>query len=87
MEKNALGQGWLLGETIITGIGQGYIQTTPIQLCLMTAQIANGGYKIYPKIVVDDKKKINLINLHATYMKIQKILRLFKMQCLLQQMK
>ena len=55
-KKNALGKGWLLGETIITGIGQGYIQTTPIQLCLMTAQIANGGYKIYPNIVVDDKK-------------------------------
>jgi penicillin-binding protein 2 len=54
-KKNALGQGWLLGETIITGIGQGYIQTTPIQLCLMTAQIANGGYKIYPKIVFDNK--------------------------------
>ena len=53
-KKNALGQGWLLGETIITGIGQGYIQTTPIQLCLMTAQIGNGGYKIYPKIIVDD---------------------------------
>ena len=57
-KKNALGKGWLLGETIITGIGQGYIQTTPIQLCLMTAQIANGGHKIYPKIVVDDKEKI-----------------------------
>ncbi len=56
-KKNALGKGWLLGETMITGIGQGYIQTTPIQLCLMTAQIANGGYKIYPKIVVDDKNK------------------------------
>ena len=55
-KKNALGKGWLLGETIITGIGQGYIQTTPIQLCLMTAQIANGGYKIYPKIIVEDKK-------------------------------
>ena len=41
-KKNALGKGWLLGETMITGIGQGYIQTTPIQLCLMTAQIANG---------------------------------------------
>ena len=53
-KKNALGKGWLLGETMITGIGQGYIQTTPIQLCLMTAQIANGGHKIYPKIVVDD---------------------------------
>ena len=52
-KRNALGRGWLLGETIITGIGQGYIQTTPIQLCLMTAQIANGGYKIYPKITTD----------------------------------
>ena len=59
MEKNALGKGWLLGETMITGIGQGYIQTTPIQLCLMTAQIANGGYKIYPKIIVDSEKKEN----------------------------
>jgi len=52
-KKNALGKGWLLGETMITGIGQGYIQTTPIQLCLMTAQIANGGYKIYPQIIID----------------------------------
>ena len=56
-KKNALGKGWLLGETMITGIGQGYIQTTPIQLCLMTAQIANGGYKIYPQIVVNDEEK------------------------------
>ena len=56
-KKNALGKGWLLGETIITGIGQGYIQTTPIQLCLMTAQIANGGHKIYPTLIVDDDKK------------------------------
>ena len=56
-KKNALGQGWLLGETIITGIGQGYIQTTPIQLCLMTAQIGNGGYKIYPKVVVDNENR------------------------------
>ena len=54
-KKNALGQSWLLGETIITGIGQGYIQTTPIQLCLMTAQIANGGYKIYPRLTLDDQ--------------------------------
>ena len=54
-KKNALGSGWLLGETMITGIGQGYIQTTPIQLCLMTAQIANGGYKIYPRLTIDNK--------------------------------
>ena len=56
-KKNALGRNWLLGETIITGIGQGYIQTTPIQLCLMTAQIANGGHKIIPKIILDSKSE------------------------------
>ncbi len=53
---NNLGKGWVLGETLITGIGQGYTQTTPIQLCLMTAQIANGGYRIKPKILTDDNQ-------------------------------
>ena len=54
-KKNALGRGWVLGETLITGIGQGYMQTTPLQLCLMTAQLANGGFKIKPKIIYDKK--------------------------------
>ncbi len=53
-KKNNLGKGWVLGETLITGIGQGYIQSTPLQLCMMTAQIANGGYSIKPKIIVDN---------------------------------
>ena len=53
-KRNNLGRGWLLGETIINGIGQGYIQTTPLQLCLMTAQLANGGYKINPHIISDE---------------------------------
>ena len=52
-KKDNLGQGWVLGETLITGIGQGYIQTTPLQLCLMTAQLANGGFKIFPRLTVD----------------------------------
>ena len=50
---NTIGRGWVLGETLITGIGQGYFQTTPIQLCLMTAQLANGGYMIKPRIIDD----------------------------------
>jgi penicillin-binding protein 2 len=56
-KKNNLGKGWVLGETLITGIGQGYIQTTPLQLCLMTAQLANGGYKIYPRITVEENQE------------------------------
>jgi len=49
-----IGKGWVLGETLISGIGQGYFQTTPIQLCLMMSQLANGGYEIKPRII-DDK--------------------------------
>ena len=55
-KKEAIGQNWYLGETLINGIGQGYILTTPLQLCLMTAQLANGGHKIYPKIIFDNKQ-------------------------------
>ena len=50
-----IGKGWYLGETLIAGIGQGYFQSTPIQLCLMTAQLANGGYKIKPKIIYNEQ--------------------------------
>jgi penicillin-binding protein 2 len=53
-KKQVLEQSWYLGETVITGIGQGYIQTTPLQLCLMTAQLANGGFKIKPNIIYNN---------------------------------
>jgi penicillin-binding protein 2 len=56
-KKDNLGKGWVIGETLITGIGQGYTQTTPLQLCQMTAQLANGGFKIYPKIIVEEDMK------------------------------
>ena len=49
-----IGKGWVIGETLISGIGQGYFQSTPLQLCLMMAQLANGGYEIKPRII-DDK--------------------------------
>ena len=57
---NNIGKGWVLGETLITGIGQGYFQSTPIQLCLMMAQLANGGYKIKPRII-DNREAIQEI--------------------------
>ena len=77
---NHLGKGWVLGETLITGIGQGYTQTTPLQLCLMTAQIANGGYKIKPKILTGEnqltseeiKDVIKNKNINQTYISLFK---------------
>ena len=61
-KKKYIGQNWYLGETLHSGIGQGYYLTTPLQLCLMTAQIANGGYKIKPSLIVGEKKENNLKN-------------------------
>ena len=54
-KKKNIGKGWVLGETLLAGIGQGYFQVTPIQLCLMSAQLANGGYKIEPKIIHNEQ--------------------------------
>ena len=79
-KKDNLGRGWVLGETLITGIGQGYTQTTPLQLCLMTAQIANGGYKIKPKILTGEnqltseeiKDVIKNKNINQTYISLFK---------------
>jgi penicillin-binding protein 2 len=33
---------WQQGETLINGIGQGYVLVTPIQLCMLAARLASG---------------------------------------------
>jgi penicillin-binding protein 2 len=36
------GQHWSLGDTVVAGIGQGYIQVTPLQLATYAARVATG---------------------------------------------
>lgn len=38
----AFNASWLDGETVLTGIGQGYVSSTPLQLAVMTARLASG---------------------------------------------
>lgn len=45
---------WMAGDTVNVGIGQGYILTTPLQLCLMSARIANGGMAVLPRLTKRD---------------------------------
>ena len=47
---------WQKGETLIIGIGQGFVLTTPLQLAVMTARIANGGIAIQPKLVRETQR-------------------------------
>ena len=58
-KKENIGKNWYLGETLHTGIGQGYFLTTPLQLCLMMAQVANGGYEIKPRLILEKDDKID----------------------------
>lgn len=55
-KEQRYGQSWQGGDTINVGIGQGYIITTPLQLAVMTARIANGGYEVRPRLIVPEKK-------------------------------
>ncbi|MCF6235615.1 MAG: penicillin-binding protein 2 [Gammaproteobacteria bacterium] len=42
---------WFPGETLITGIGQGFMLSTPLQLASSTAALANHGIQMKPYIV------------------------------------
>ncbi|MBC6439197.1 MAG: penicillin-binding protein 2 [Rhodospirillales bacterium] len=44
------GEPWLGGETLNTGIGQGYMLSTPLQLAVMTARLGNGQVKVTPRL-------------------------------------
>lgn len=49
-KEEEIGQFWTLGETVNASIGQGYVLTTPLQLAVMTARIANGKKAVTPKL-------------------------------------
>lgn len=51
MEAAQQESAWYPGETLITGIGQGYFLTTPLQLASATATLASGGSRLRPRIV------------------------------------
>jgi penicillin-binding protein 2 len=62
-KKAATGEPWQKGETLVVGIGQGYVSVTPLQLAVMTARLANGGFKVMPRLtreVVDGRNAQSL---------------------------
>lgn len=49
--KKSRGQPWYPGETVITGIGQGSVLVTPLQLATAIATLANRGVRLKPQLV------------------------------------
>ncbi len=50
-KRDRKNQVWYPGETLITGIGQGYLQVSPLQLARATATLANRGNVVTPFLV------------------------------------
>jgi penicillin-binding protein 2 len=47
------------GETLIAGIGQGYMLATPVQLAAATATLANKGVKVQPHLLKEVRTSTN----------------------------
>ncbi|AFY95864.1 penicillin-binding protein 2 [Chamaesiphon minutus] len=48
---------WSIGDTINMSIGQGFLQTSPLQVAGMFAVPANGGYHVQPHLLKDATKR------------------------------
>ena len=55
-EKN-VGAQWVHGDTIISGIGQGFILTNCLQLAIMMARVASNK-QVVPRIIYSEKKPV-----------------------------
>jgi penicillin-binding protein 2 len=51
-KQEKYGVAWQHGDSFNLGIGQGYMTSTPLQLAIMTARIANGGYEVQPNLLL-----------------------------------
>jgi len=49
-KKAAHGESWQVGDSLNSGIGQGFVLATPLQLCLMTARLARGA-AVAPRLI------------------------------------
>jgi penicillin-binding protein 2 len=70
-KKRRFNQPWQAGDTINASIGQGYVLTTPLQLTVFAANIANGGYRVRPTLIAPsmpemEKEKIPVSKAHLT---------------------
>jgi penicillin-binding protein 2 len=52
-KQKTLGSAWQGGESLVAGIGQGYVTATPLQLAVMTARVASGGLAVMPRLTLD----------------------------------
>lgn len=60
-KKARFGTSWTQGDAANSGIGQGYVLVTPLQLATMLARVVNGGYAVQPTFIKQTKKELSKI--------------------------
>lgn len=53
-KQKVIGEPWYIGNTVNMSIGQGDVQANLLQVGMMTASVANGGFKIRPHLMLED---------------------------------
>jgi len=54
-KQETIKESWFLGDTINMSIGQGYLQSSPLQVAVMFAVPANNGYLVKPHLLKDNE--------------------------------
>lgn len=55
-KREHIGEGWFVGDTINMSIGQGFLLASPLQVAVMFAVPANGGYRVQPHLLKDNEE-------------------------------
>jgi penicillin-binding protein 2 len=68
----AAGRAWTVGDSVNMSIGQGALLATPLQVAAMFAVPANGGFRVHPRLLKNNKEANvrESIGMHPTTLKI-----------------
>jgi len=75
-KRKVIGEDWNVVNSVHMSIGQGEVQATPLQIAVLTAIAANGGYKVIPHLNLDSHPQpVNLGLKPSTVATLRKSLR------------
>jgi penicillin-binding protein 2 len=74
-KKKHIGANWYTGDTVVAGIGQGYLTTTPLQLAYATSILANRGIGYKPHLLTTiggkSQHQTNILPIITTNLKLK----------------
>lgn len=66
-KQKHMGQAWYAGDTVVAGIGQGYVTATPLQLAQAVSIMAERGLKFQPNVLLKLQQPNGIITTMQPY--------------------